>query len=201
MRTISDSPAQVNKRPLPVSYIDFVWGYSTRFSWGCFLVGASLSMAILHSLNIPMIDTLFFSFVAGLGIAGVGIVYSLKERAIEWVNLVDGIGEKIVYREPKKETAVYHQNTVTLNLRNGLGTQVISQPSPNAFRHWLKDCLENDRVEFSLRQARQRGWSDDNYQILVAQLKAIGLLHKNETKNSVPVITESGRIKAVGWLK
>lgn len=158
-------------------------------------------MAILHSLNIPMIDTLFFSFVAGLGIAGVGIVYSLKERAIEWVNLVDGIGEKIVYREPKKETAVYHQNTVTLNLRNGLGTQVISQPSPNAFRHWLKDCLENDRVEFSLRQARQRGWSDDNYQILVAQLKAIGLLHKNETKNSVPVITESGRIKAVGWLK
>ena len=102
---------------------------------------------------------------------------------------------------PKQEQDT--TNTIWFDLANGRPGQRIWQPAdkPNAFRQWLRDVLDpNQKKQFSLREARRRGWDDDHYNDLVQQLKEVGLLHKNDVKNHAPHCTDEGKAKAREWL-
>ena len=185
------------------TYQDYVWGWSSRFAQGCFLTGsAGVAVMLLLFTLLPPTRLFVASILSGIAFAGLGWSWALHNRVLEFDAIMLEQYEEIVHYPEQKpvENKRPFTNELVIDLNNGLGKERIYQPRPTAFRTWLKSCLENDKIQFSLRQARERGWDDDQYRILVPQLKRIGLLHKSETKNSVPVMTENGRISAQRWI-
>jgi len=134
----------------------------------------------------------------GFSFAGVGGILMLKERLEKFQperTFSKTEYGQVVTRPPE-------QKDITLDLENGAPPQRIWQPMPGAFRKWLADVLDpNQKKQFSLREARQRGWNDEQYNFLVTQLKEVGLLHRSTVYNHAPVVTDEGAKKAKAWLE
>lgn len=134
----------------------------------------------------------------GFSFAGVGGILMLKERLAEYQP--QQTFTRVEYGQTV--TRPPEQKDITLDLENGSPPQRIWQPEPAAFRRWLTDVLDpRQKKQFSLREARQRGWPDEQYNFLVTQLKEVGLLHRSAVYNSAPVVTDEGAKKAKVWLE
>lgn len=142
-------------------------------------------------------------FIPALGLTGLGVGgLVVLNRQLERDNERPKTRTVRKYQHLEKRQNVGN-NTIWIDLANGRPGQRIWQPAdkPNAFRQWLRDVLDpNQKKQFSLREARRRGWDDEHYNDLVQQLREIGLLHRNEIKNHAPVCTDEGKLKAREWL-
>lgn len=66
--------------------------------------------------------------------------------------------------------------------------QYIFQPSPGVFANFLREVIDiNNRVQFSKRQAMERGWREEEYEAMAAQLRAVGWLTA-QVVNGAPTV-------------
>ena len=130
--------------------------------------------------------------------AGIGGIFMLKERLAEFKP------QRTFHKTEYGQTVTRPpaSKDITLDLGNGNPPQRIWQPEPGAFRKWLTDVLDpKQKKQFSLREGRARGWSDEQYNFLITQLKEAGLLHRSAIYNHAPVVTDEGAKKAKAWLE
>lgn len=199
--TINSKPSELNTRDLTRTfrYKDYVWGWSMRFAWGCFAAGwAGVTAVLLIFSDLLLLRLIVAGILSGVGMAGMGLAWALADRVREFDAIMIEQYEEVKFHIEEEKPTGRHETYIDLS--NGLGGQVITQPRGGAFISWLRASLENDKVNFSLRQARERGWNDAGYKVLIQQLRQIGFLHATELKNNTPVITANGRSQAQRWL-
>jgi hypothetical protein len=163
------------------------------FYWAFIGMGIGfVLLAVAYDRLWLMLPGLGFSF------SGMGGLFMLQQRLAEFQP------QRTFARTEYGQTVTHapESKDITLDLGNNLPPQRIWQPEPGAFRKWLTDVLDpNGKKQFSLREGRQRGWSDEQYNFLVTQLREVGLLHKTAVYNHAPVCTDEGKQKAREWLK
>lgn len=188
------------------NFTEYVFTWSIKFAWGCLVGGASgmgvtLMLIDIFYLEMDYRKLVVASLLAGLMCAGAGLVYALMRRAYLFDELMLDLLD-----EPKPITAVpsrpvERDHSMSFDLKNGYPAVLIRQPRPAAFSSWLRQVVENPKIQFSENQAKMRGWSIEGYKVLVAQLREIGLLHQHDMKNNAPVMTDHGRELARRWLR
>lgn len=174
---------------------DFVFTPAGRSASFMALLGIGCGFALLALVYSA---AWLFLLAFGFAFAGVGGMVMLLTQLRNYQPHVSRTHYEYAPPEPERKP---ESNDITFDLQNNLLPATIWQPYPGAFRQWLAEVLANDRVQFSLNQARARKWPDERYHNLVTQLREAGLLHRSETKNSAPVCTEEGKKKAREWLK
>ena len=174
---------------------DFAFTPSGMFAWYLAMLGIGFGFALMA---VVYQAAWLFLFSFGFAFGGVGGMLMLNNRLEKYQPLTSHYRSE--YAPPEPPT-MPESNDITFDLGNNMLPATIWQPYPGAFRQWLAEVLANDRVQFSLNQARARKWPDERYHNLVTQLREAGLLHRTETKNSAPVCTEHGKQLAREWLK
>jgi hypothetical protein len=173
-----------------------------RSVWGVSRGGGTiLGLLFLteHVSGIPPANFWKISVPFAAASFGVALWWSIDYRA----DLYDdnNLTEDFRFTERKKETAPMTDPTkTTLDLDNGMGAVVIWQPSAGAFAKWLHEAVHNGKY-FSQAQALDRGWTVEQHNQLVHQLRSIGLIHPTQTERNAPVLTQHGAELAKKWLR
>jgi len=165
------------------------WTYSLAIGAG----GAIVTLA--YAYNVPLAYIPGTALVTG----GFGGFAMLAVRLASYDVVISRERHEERY-EPEPEPATAAR--LIFDLGNGMETPRLWEPRPGAFREWLRDVVrDNDRrVHFSQNQARDRGWTDDRYRLLVTQLRDAGLI-ANELRNGTVVCTQHGLTLAREWLR
>jgi len=162
--------------------------------WGSIGLGFAFTfMAIGYGYLWLLLPALGFSF------AGIGGIFMLQARLEKYEPVTNFTTIEFDRPEPQTQD---RRKDLPFDLGNNLPAQRLWQPTPGAFRQWLIDVLDPaQKKQFSKREGRMRGWSDEQYEVLVVQLKEAGLLHRSEISNHAPVCTDEGKRLAREWLK
>ena len=194
----SESRAVIEETERPFVMFDlteFAIAPAARAAWYFFLIGGGIGVALVGGLY-----ELYILFIPGFALftAGAGGIAVLTMRLSEYDYAIDWRRTETRH-EPEPEPA--EAARVALDLGNGLGTVTIWEPHQGAFRRWLREVVDDGgrRVTFSKNQALRRGWTEDRYIELVAQLRQVALLG-NGTFNGAPEITDEGLRRAGDWI-
>lgn len=194
--TTARAQAQIEESERPFVMFDIdEWALSPAArAWSYSLaIGAGSAIAALaYVYNIPVLYVPGAALTSG----GVGGFVMLAVRLATYgTGTMRSRNERHYTPEPEPAGA----STVAVDLGNGLGAVAVWEPQRGAFRAWLRQVVSDSRVQLSWRQARDRGWNEDRYHALVAQLREIGLL-SNQMYNGAPECTEHGKQLARRWL-
>jgi hypothetical protein len=182
-----------------IPFREYVFAWSARVAWGAGLSGGSATMFILLMLRWPIANALAPTLASSLCIGGAAFVWALRLRA-DWYDEVNQ-SEEVTFTERRNVAqAVRDPHKVELDLDNGRGAVVVWQPAPGAFARWLHE-VTNDGKYFSQAQALSRGWTVEQHNQLVHQLRSIGLIHPTQTERNAPVMTNHGAELAKKWLR
>ena len=186
-----------------VLYSQYVFAWAGRAAFGAFLGvgGTILGLLFLteHVSGIPPANFWKISVPFAAAAFGVALWWAIDYRA----DLYDdnNLTEDFRFTERKKETTPMTDPTkTTLDLDNGMGAVVIWQPSAGAFAKWLHEAVHDGKY-FSQAQALDRGWTVEQHNQLVHQLRSIGLIHPTQTERNAPVLTQHGAELAKKWLR
>lgn len=178
--------------------------------------------------EIPQNEAHVFGFTmtaALLGLVGVAGIYGMFAWDIGWGSLVAGSlcgfvvfiwrvnqhderGWRIIetWQEDtrpttKQEVIIRSPGREWVYVENDRGRQYIFQPEPGTFAAFVRESInENNRMQFSQRQAADWGWTTPEYEAVVAQLRAIDWLTK-EVRNGAPVFNRTRYDEIHDWLK
>lgn len=104
-------------------------------------------------------------------------------------------------RQPVSEVIIRSPGREWVYIENDRGRQYIFQPDSGVFAAFVRESInENNRMQFSQRQASERGWTIAEYDVVIAQLRAVDWLTK-EIRNGAPVFNRTRYDEIRDWLK
>lgn len=102
---------------------------------------------------------------------------------------------------PAQQTIIRNPGPNFVYIESGTRRQYVFQPAPGTFANLLNEAINpNNRIEFSQRQAAERGWLEEEYRAMVEQLRAVGWL-TSQTRNGAPVLAHSRVDEMREWLE
>lgn len=186
---------------------EYIFDWSGKFAVAMFLVGVAVGpIVVWFREEEPALVLYVLSLLAGgVLFAGIGYGAGLIIRAYQFdIIFFQTLDEEEPeqFLAPKPENRPKRDYSIVVDLKNGLGSVTIWQPRPASFTSWLGEVVkDNTRIQFSKHQAEIRAWPIDRYDVMIAQLRQIGLLHSHDMHNNAPVLTDEGRKQAKDWLR
>lgn len=193
-----------------VGFRGYVFGVSIGIGFGAAAAGGALGSLAAHMVAFyahgaaalpEEVRLLAVPFAVIFG--GVGMAWAFPHQVEQWNRLVR---VRIEHEyEPTVETEartgeVLQPNHVVLKATDGRRAE-FDQPEPGAFARLVRSALAREHGNLVLREARQAGWADDLFRLMVQELRHIGWLHATETYNKAPVFTDAGKGQAEQWLR
>ena len=174
-----------------IPFREYVFAWSHRVSWGAGIGAGAFGFLVFMRFG-TLTDAAILAICTTCTIYGATLVWSLRRRAREYDALNQSEELFFAQKVPNTFRANDHQRV----LFHGA---LLYQPAPAVFSRWLREVLESGK-RFSQRQALERGYTSDEYQTILRQLRGGGLLDETETRNGAPVFTENGADMARRWL-
>lgn len=85
-------------------------------------------------------------------------------------------------------------------IQNDKAQQYIYQPMPAVFPRFIRESIDiNNKIQFSQRQAVRRGYTVEQYEIVVSQLKSLDWL-TDKMANNAPVFNKFRIDEVLTWL-
>ena len=169
------------------------------FTFAAVFLGA---ISILGIYGIVAWDYGWGSLTGGGMIGLVIFVWRVKEHDVRAWKIIEQ-WETAVERDtrPQQQVIIRSPGHEWVYIENDRTRQYIFQPQPGLFAGFVREVIsESNRIQFSQRQAFDRGWTVDEYAVMVVQLQALNWLTK-EIRNNAPCIN-LGRVDEIReWLE
>jgi len=147
-------------------------------------------------------DLVYSSFIAG-GLVGIFVfVWRVQQHDERAWKIIDRWEEtQAQATRPQQQVIIRSPGREWVYVENDRSRHYIFQPQPGLFAGFIREVIsENNRVQFSRRQATERGWTSDEYAVMVIQLQALNWLTK-EIRNNAPCINLSRVDEIRDWLE
>ena len=130
------------------------------------------------------------SLAAGSFIGIAVFAWRMQQHDIRAWRIIEH-AEKISEPRPEQTVVIRSPGPNFVHIANDRTEQFVYQPEPGRFAGFMREAIsDKTRIQFSLRQAVSRGWSDKEYAVMVAQLRALNWLTE-QTSNDAPVFNRS----------
>ena len=141
--------------------------------------------------------------LTGGGLIGLVIfVWRVKEHDIRAWKIIErwetAVGQDT---RPQQQIIIRSPGREWVCIENDRTRQYLFQPEPGLFAGFMREVInQNNRVQFSQRQAFDRGWTVDEYAVMVVQLQALTWRTK-EIRNNAPVLNLARVDEIRDWLE
>lgn len=169
-----------------------------------FLYAATAATALVLAATFAFADVVDFLVVAaaiGLGV-GVGAVSSAWFLIVRASWFEDQLQPFVLDQDPEPEPdpTPPTKDGYKVKIRTGRGEVAFGQPMPGAFAIWLRDVLDPDRkLQFSQKQARDRGWTEGEFNTMIGALLVIDWLKGR--RNNAFSVNDQFRGEMNAWLR
>jgi hypothetical protein len=139
-------------------------------------------------------------------LAGIPLVFlGAGGLAALWIRLYQYKNEYIITEKQRHETpemdiASPNGTRIFVDWGNGLGGKYYWEPSPGAFRAWIRDAAAGKSTLGFNNEGKPRGWSKPAYLEMIAQLNQQGIVFdSNGSKHTPPQFTTRGAKLVAEW--
>lgn len=137
------------------------------------------------------------------GAAGICVfVWRVGMHDARAFRIVEKWEEQLDKEAPSVQQVIVHEagpNFVYIGTERG--AHYVRQPEPAAFAAFLREAVsDGNRIQFSKRQAAERGWTALEYEIMTRQLQDVGWLSQ-QMHNNAPVFHRHCIKEIYEWLR